>query len=860
MSFRSGFSARLVRAAEAKGAPLALLLFFVVSMSIWEIARYGAAVRTEIESLAIANSDSQQWSLAQLEVEFDQMRIALLMFDPDDPVRVREFSQRFDVFYSRVETVMNGDAFGRVFEGSSVLSRMGSLREFTVSTAKIVDAGPQAVADAHPPLSSQMADLALNVRAISLQGIREFAVAAQDQRERVYSSLVRLAAVAGVLVTALSMGLFGLWYLWQFGARQTRSLRSAKLRFEAVIDTALDAVVVVDQDARVVEFNPAATTIFGYSTQEAIGRSLSELIVPDHLVEAHEAGFKRYRDGGTARVVGKGLISMEARRKNGELFPVELSISSIRLGNRELFVSYMRDITRRVEAENDLISARDQAMESERAKAAFVAVMSHEIRTPLNGLLGTLENLKVTHLTGGQKRYVQAMEYSGAILLGHVNDVLDVEKLEAGKFDFARVALSPYELANRIVETVSADAQERGNRVLVEAVGDVPEFIVGDPARILQILMNLVGNANRFTEDGSVTIEIEFHNAASQIEYRVIDTGVGIPEGDVDRVFEDFVTISTDNARSGSGTGLGLGIARRVVRAMGGQIGVESEVGEGSVFWFSIPADTVTPMDAGSVEAESGSVASAARSQAPLRVLVVEDNAINRDVLCEMLMRGGHSFEAVVDGAQAVRAASSSVFDVILMDLNMPVLNGTDATRIIREGDGPNATAPIIAVTANTAKDITERLRAEGFSDVIIKPITKRKLDEVLQFSVRPGSALSDAASGVIVNEEILSDLGEALGADRLRHTCERFVDEGYQLIAEMRAMIGQRDVAGYAKVAHKFAGSAALVGANSLMELLLIQEQQAHTRTLAALTVDLSRLEGVFAQTCDALEARLAA
>ncbi|MBD3788099.1 MAG: PAS domain S-box protein, partial [Sphingomonadales bacterium] len=466
-----------------------------------------------------------------------------------------------------------------------VASAVERITRFTTQTAAIVDRGPEALRAALPALRLSTAARAEHVRTVSLQGLREFTEEAKLQRERVFLALVRLALLTTALLGVLTAGLIALWWLWRFGMRQARSLRAAKARLEAVIGTALDAVIVIDQDGRVTEFNPASERIFGYQRDEAIGRRLADLIVPRAQAAAHERGFRRYLETGEARIVGRGLISLEARRRDGSKFPVELSVSTTRIGKRQVFVSYLRDITDRVSAERELIEARDRAMQGERAKAAFVAVMSHEMRTPLNGLLGTLDLLRETPLNTEQGRFVQAMEQAGQILLQHVNDVLDVERLDAGKLSFQRTAFDPAALAAQLIEAQRDAAAARGNRMELETLGALPGALEGDPIRIRQVLLNLIGNAVKFTTQGLVRVEIEYHAAAAELEFRVIDTGVGISPEDAERIFEDFVTLDPAQSREHTGSGLGLGIARRIIQAMGGRIGVESEPNEGSVFW-----------------------------------------------------------------------------------------------------------------------------------------------------------------------------------------------------------------------------------------------------------------------------------
>lgn len=814
----------------------------VLLLTIGALYRYGAQVRSEIDDFAIANSDSLQWSLAQLEVEYLHMDRALAAASSDNPQSIAEFSRTFDIFYSRINTVLDGRGFNEVVSKSPVNAQVARLERFIADTAAIIDSGPDALAGMLPELRLRSRALALDVREVSVQGVREFAENAKARRERVFSALMRLASLAATLLAAITGGFMVTWWLWRFGMRQARSQRLAKARLEAVIKTAIDAVIVIDQDAQVLEFNGAAEKIFGYTRAEAIGQRLSDLIVPEHMIAAHEAGFRRHRAGGVPRIAGHGLIGLQARRKDGTLFPAELSVTATRMGREEIFVGYLRDITERVAAEQELIDARDKAQAGERAQSAFVAVMSHEMRTPLNGLLGTLDILQETKLDAQQTRFVQAMQQAGEILLQHVNNTLDVERLDAGKLSLTREAFDPKALAEQLVAAQANDAATRGNTLSALMVGKVPHRVEGDAMRIRQVLLNLVSNATKFTRDGTITIEIEYFDETGELEYRVIDTGVGIQPEETARIFDDFVTLDPAQSREHTGSGLGLSIARRLVRAMGGDIGVESEPGIGSAFWLNLPAPVAQDRAQERSAADERATADAGEQPA-CDILVVEDNDINRVVLCEMLRRGGHSYEEARDGQEGVEFAERRRFDLIMLDLNMPRLNGLEATRVIRTGTGPNRATPIIAITANVLPEVRDQLIAEGVTKVMPKPITRRLLDQAVRDALTQGAAERKAPAApsfiavapqgpkakpgqprieaYLIDPETYDDLAGSLGPELFADTVARFSDECETTIAQLQRADLRANLPELARVAHKLAGSAALLGAQRLHSLL---------------------------------------
>ncbi|MBZ4022395.1 hypothetical protein CKO11_07985 [Rhodobacter sp. TJ_12] len=890
-------------------AGLVVLLFGAVA----GLYRYGVSVRSEIDHLAIANSDSLQWTLAQLEVEYFHMDAALLRANPADPKTLADFVRNFDIFYARVQTITEGSGFADVLISPPAATALDRIESFTEETAARIDAGPKTLAAALPELRATTTAVMQDVRTLSLDGVRAFAERAMEQREQVFDSLIRLATLTAALLATVSAGFVGTWWLWRYGRNQTQSLSSAKARLEAVIGTSIDAVIVVDQDARVIEFNGAAEKVFGYSREEAIGAPMTELIVPHHMKSAHDSGFKRYRAGGVPRIAGHGLIGLQARRKNGELFPAELSVTATRIGKSEIFVGYLRDITDRVAAEQELIDARDAAMAGERAQSEFVAVMSHEMRNPLNGLLGTVDLLSETELDDTQRRFVSSMQKAGEILLSHVNNTLDVERLDAGKFSLTRAPYAPMAVADEVVQMQAGTAAARGDRLLAHAEGDLPAAVEGDALRIRQVLINLVSNAIKFTRDGTVSIEVEYHRDQNTLEYRVIDTGIGIPPDQTERIFDDFVTLDPELSREATGTGLGLSIARRLVRAMRGEIGVESEPGQGAAFWFTVPAPVVlkvpetapaatsapkpAPLNWGDepeapihVSADTPLVLTPRRAEpaagngesapsgpqtpaqgpieGPIEVLVVEDNDINRVVLCEMLRRGGHLFDEARDGIEGVEAAQKRRFDVILIDLNMPRMNGIEATEALRAGDGPNKHTPVIAVTANVLPEARARLEAAGVCRVIAKPITRKILEQVLADELREGGRLAKtsaapkpaapapqpavaltppaptrvplprtsptkpngtasngskapAADAPLLNIETHTDLAQSLGDELMAQTLNQFMNEAEAMLPRLTAAAAQAEPAATAALAHKLAGSAALMGAERLHRTL---------------------------------------
>jgi PAS domain S-box-containing protein len=599
----------------------------------------GQDVRREIDALATANSDSTQWSLAQSDVEMLALKWAIWAAQIDGEGSLAELRTRFDVFYSRMQTVATSPLFAGLREDPEVVAALGRIGEFLSESIPLIDGSDTDLAAALPDLAVRAEEIRADVRYVTLHGVSVLAREADAQRGGIAETLTLVLALTVALFVVLLV-MVGL--LIHFARREQERARQHGLvrsRLASIISTSLDAVLVVDRDGRVVEFNGAAEEIFGYGRDEAVGAKMEDMIIPDHLKAAHEAGMTRYLTTGERRVIGKGRVQLEARRKDGSIFPVELSISSAESEHGELFVSFARDISRRVAAEQELIKARDEAVAGERAKADLIAVMSHEMRTPLNGMLGTLELLDNVERDRKDAEYLEIIRASGRQLLHHVDNVLEISRAEAGKIVPSHDVFSLSALVRELVESQRSVAEHRGNALSwrVETGGN--DYALGDPTRIRQVLLNLIGNAIKFTRNGAIALEADRLADSGFVEFRVTDTGIGIDEADQARVFDDFVTLDTSYSRAVGGTGLGLAIVKRLVDALGGEVGLESARGDGSLFWVRLPLPVSDGAQADAVPALPDTTP-AATNVPKLKILIVEDNRINRIVLRDLLEQG----------------------------------------------------------------------------------------------------------------------------------------------------------------------------------------------------------------------------
>ena len=516
-------------------------------------------------------------------------------------------------------------------------------------------------------------------------------------------------------------------------------VQDAEERTHIMLDAMPMGCVLWDKDFRRVDCNEAAPTLFGLADREEFLEKFWEL-VPEYQPDGQPSEEFIYEMLKSAQEQGYGRFEYLHKKIDGTLLPVEVTLVRVRHGRDNIVVAYLRDL-REIRAtleamhktQDELRLARDLAEKSAKAKSEFLANMSHEIRTPMNAIVGMTHLLAGSKLDEKQRNYVDKAGHSANLLLRIINDILDFSKIEAGRMDTENIQFSLHQITSNVHDIISGQAAAKGLDWQIDVASDVPDGLVGDPMRLEQVLINLANNAVKFTPSGQVKATVSLRRmfedngtAKAEILFEVRDTGIGMSEEQLTTLFSPFTQADSSITRKFGGTGLGLAISRSLIELMGGEISCVSSLGKGSKFTFTV---TLNLADAVADEADGAALGDCACENclAGIRVLLAEDNEINQMIAVDMLEGQGALVNTVGTGLEAIKALQQNDYDVVLMDIQMPEMDGLSATAEIRANPRWED-LPIIAMTAHAMSGDREVSLEAGMDDHLTKPIEPDKM------------------------------------------------------------------------------------------------------------------------------------
>jgi PAS domain S-box-containing protein len=624
------------------------------------------------------------------------------------------------------------------------------------------------------------------------------------------------------------------WAVLLARVSQTYGQRAAEQdRLQAVLDNVADAIITFDEHGRIEWFNRAAEQMFGYRAVEVIGADL-ELLLPNrdrYQIEQDALALQTDKQDGRADIVSI-RNEIAGQRQDGSLFPLDFTISQMMVQGERQFIAIARDITTRKEAEQAIWAAKDAAEAANLAKTQFLANTSHEIRTPLNAIVGLTSLLLDTELTPDQQTFVEIARRSSHTLLAILNDILDLSRIEARQLS---LELRPYHLrasVNEVLNLLKTNADEKKLKLEARFAPDVPQVFVGDGDRLRQVLLNLVSNAIKFTHIGAILVQVDgryLDPTTYEIHFSVQDTGIGLPPDYREWLFQPFHRGHAGRSRRYSGAGLGLTISQRLVELMGGRIWAESASGKGSNFHVSIPSPvTEQPLPTAPTWERVRPFDPDMAQQLPLRILVAEDNITNQKVMVWMLEHLGYRPDVAGNGLEVLTLLQRHPYDVILMDLHMPEMDGRITTQTIRATLPAEEQPWIIAVTADVLHESRQDILADGLNDFLSKPLQAEML--ITALCRYPTAQVSSEAQTWPVDRALLN---QVTGGDsaRLAELMHIFQSESDQLLAQLHTAVATDDLETARHMAHALKGSCATMGMVSLEPLFREIETMARHR-----------------------------
>lgn len=503
-----------------------------------------------------------------------------------------------------------------------------------------------------------------------------------------------------------------------------------EMSYQILVDSFGDLILIINRNGSIIQANQSAQIALGYPENELLLHPFGDIHTGKHKAQIKKILTSVFNEN-------KYLYSTEFISKSGRAIPVDVRMIRGKWKHNDVVYAIAQDITERKRHEAELMMAKRKAEESGKAKEQFLSTMSHEIRTPMNAVIGMTNLLLDENPKPEQLHNLNALKYSAQNLLALLNDILDYNKIGAGKLKIAETSVDLREIHSGIISTYTQMAESKQIKLIGSFDSNIPELVMGDRLRLIQVITNLVGNALKFTEKGSVTLAMKLVRSTSksaQVQFTVSDTGIGIEKNDQKKIFAEFTQIHGDSTKHLSGTGLGLAISNQLVKLMGGEIKLISQKDVGSTFHFKLKfniAQHPTPNIIQNATSDNSHV-----TASNYRILIVEDNELNNLIAEKFLTKWGYQHHSAENGEIALQKIKQHKYDLILMDLEMPVMNGYEATTAIRKLKSKNGKIPIVALSASAMQDVQKKIFDAGMNGFILKPFNpadlKMKIEEVL--------------------------------------------------------------------------------------------------------------------------------
>ena len=629
----------------------------------------------------------------------------------------------------------------------------------------------------------------------------------------------------------------------------------------AAMNASIDGIAILNQHGKLVFLNFAYAKIYGYDNAE-------ELIGKDWEIHYEDEEIRRFKHGIVPVLERRGKWRGEARgkRRDGSAYPQEISLTRIEGGG---LICVVRDITERKLIEAELAQARDAALEALRLKAAFLANMSHEIRTPMTGIIGMSGLLLETQLTVKQREFAETIGSSAETLLTIINDILDFSKIEAGKVKLETLDFDLRNVVGEIFNLIAGQAKAKGIELASLIYSDVPTKLRGDPVRLRQVLTNLLGNALKFTEHGEVILRVTKQSETDTyalLRFTISDTGIGISALRQHHLFKAFTQADGSTTRKYGGTGLGLAISKQLVEYMGGEIGVESTPDKGSTFWFTARFTGQLGESRAALPIEDN----LERVTKPFRILLAEDKIMNQRVALYQLEALGYAADAVSSGREVLEALERTKYDIILMDCQMPEMDGFETTVEIRRREGTSRHTPIIAMTAHVLEDDRVRCLAAGMDDYISKPVKLEGLKtalerwsaDAIQQKALGSNVNAQASVERILDSTMLANLS-AIEKEGQSGIASELLDlvlrDAISTLATLHQALANEDMETFERAAHGLKGSCGVLGLGQIATITAELEQKVRNRPPRGAKAILTQLEDELARLREAFESERA-